>query len=93
MSRETIVLGAGMVGVSVAYHLAQRGHPVLLVDRRPPGQETSFGNAGIIQREAIAPYPFPHDLKTLSRVLLNRGIDIRYRLSDMVAAAGPLLAY
>jgi D-amino-acid dehydrogenase len=93
MPRETIVLGAGMVGVSVAYHLAQRGRPVLLIDRRSPGQETSFGNAGIIQREAIYPYPFPHDLKTLLRVLPNRGIDIRYRLADMVAAAGPLLSY
>lgn len=93
MSRETIVLGAGMVGVSVAYHLAQRGRPVLLIDRRSPGQETSFGNAGIIQREAIYPYPFPHDLKTLLRVLPNRGIDIRYRPLDMVAAAGPLFSY
>ncbi len=93
MSRETIVFGAGMVGVSVAYHLRQRGRPVLLVDRRPPGQETSFGNAGIIQREAIFPYPFPRDLKTLLRVLINRSIDIRYRLLDVVATAGPLLAY
>ncbi|MDZ7622462.1 MAG: FAD-binding oxidoreductase [Candidatus Competibacteraceae bacterium] len=90
---ETIVLGAGMVGVSIAYHLAQRGRPVLLIDRRSPGQETSFGNAGIIQREAIAPYPFPHDLKTLARVLPNRDIAIRYRPSAMVAAAGPLVAY
>lgn len=93
MSRETIVLGAGMVGVSIAYHLVRRGRPVLLVDRRSPGQETSFGNAGIIQREAIYPYPFPHDLKTLLRVLPNRGIDIRYRPLDLVAAAGPLFTY
>jgi D-amino-acid dehydrogenase len=93
MSRETIVLGAGMVGVSVAYHLARRGRPVLLIDRRPPGQETSFGNAGIIQREAIFPYPFPHDLKTLLRVLPNRGIDIRYRPSDLAGVVGPLFSY
>ncbi len=37
MARDIIVLGAGMVGVSVAWHLARRGHGVTLVDRREPG--------------------------------------------------------
>lgn len=59
MSSGTIVLGAGMVGVSVAWHLARRGHDVTLVDRREPGRETSFGNAGIIQREAVRPVSLP----------------------------------
>src|SRR5690606_7110932 len=58
MSRNIVVLGAGMVGVSVAWHLIRRGHRVTLVDRREPGRETSFGNAGVIQREAVRPYGF-----------------------------------
>ncbi|PMR69340.1 NAD(P)/FAD-dependent oxidoreductase [Halomonas heilongjiangensis] len=93
MSREIIVLGAGMVGVSIAWHLVRRGHSVVLVDRREPGRETSFGNAGIIQREAVKPYPFPRDLGTLARVLPNRAVDIRYRLGGVMRAAGPLLHY
>ncbi|SFT81574.1 NAD(P)/FAD-dependent oxidoreductase [Halomonas saccharevitans] len=93
MSREIVVMGAGMVGVSVAWHLARRGHSVTLVDRREPGRETSFGNAGIIQREAVRPYPFPRDLATLLRVLPNRQVDIRYRPGGMLQAAGPLLRY
>ncbi|AXY43320.1 FAD-dependent oxidoreductase [Halomonas sp. JS92-SW72] len=93
MSRNIIVLGAGMIGVSVAWHLARRGHDVTLVDRRAPGLETSFGNAGIIQREAVRPYAFPRDLGTLLRVLPNREVDIRYRPTGMVGAAGPLLQY
>lgn len=93
MSRKIIVLGAGMVGVSVAWHLARRGHAVTLVDRREPGRETSFGNAGIIQREAVRPYAFPRDLGTLLRVLPNRQVDIRYRPAGMLSAAGPLLQY
>ncbi|MDI5983175.1 FAD-binding oxidoreductase [Halomonas sp. M4R5S39] len=93
MSREIIVLGAGMIGVSIAWHLARRGHSVVLVDRREPGRETSFGNAGIIQREAVKPYPFPRDLGTLARVLPNRAVDIRYRLGGVMRAAGPLLHY
>lgn len=93
MARQTVVLGAGMVGVCIAWHLRQRGHEVTLVDRLQPGRETSFGNAGIIQREAVRPYPFPRDAKTLLSVLPNRRIDIRYRPSGMVNAVFPLLRY
>jgi len=93
MSREILVLGAGMVGVSVAWHLQQRGHQVTLVDRREPGHETSFGNAGLIQSEAVRPYAFPRDLATLLRVLPNRDIDIRYQISGLLQAASPLLRY
>ncbi|WFM69791.1 FAD-binding oxidoreductase [Halomonas sp. CKK8] len=93
MAREIVVMGAGMVGVSVAWYLAKRGHSVTLVDRREPGRETSFGNAGIIQREAVQPYPFPRDLATMLRVLPNRQVDIRYRPGGMMQAAGPLLQY
>lgn len=90
---DTIVLGAGMVGVSIAYHLAKRGRSVVLVDRREPGHETSFGNAGIIQREAVAPYAFPRDAKTLMQVMPNRRVDIRYRPSGMLESAGSLFRY
>jgi D-amino-acid dehydrogenase len=93
MSREIAVAGAGIVGVSIAWHLQRRGHRVLLLDRRPPGQETSFGNAGMIQRASVRPYAFPRDLASLLRVLPNREVDIRYRMSGMLAAALPLLGY
>ena len=94
MARQTVVLGAGMVGVSIAWHLQQRGHQVTLVDRRQPGRETSFGNAGIIQREAVRPYAFPRDMKTILKVCLpNKRVDIRYRPAGMINAASPLLSY
>jgi D-amino-acid dehydrogenase len=91
--REIAVVGAGIVGVSVAWHLQQRGHRVLLLDRRKPGRETSFGNAGMIQRAAVRPYPFPRDFGTMLRVAPNREVDIRYRVDGMFAAALPLLSY
>ena len=93
MARQTVVLGAGMVGVSIAWQLQKRGYQVTLVDRRQPGRETSFGNAGIIQREAVRPYPFPRDMKTILSVLPNRRVDIRYRPAGMVNADSPLLSY
>lgn len=82
-----------MVGVSIAWHLRSRGREVTLIDRREPGRETSYGNAGLIQREAVQPHPFPRDLAELWRVLPNRRIDIRYRTGAMFAEASPLWQY
>jgi len=68
---DVIVLGGGIVGVSTALHLQKRGRSVVLVDRRDPGEETSHGNTGIIQREGVVPYPFPRDLGLLAAYALN----------------------
>lgn len=62
---HAIVLGAGMAGLSAALQLQKRGWSVALVDRKAPGLETSYGNAGIIQSEAVMPYPMPRDFATL----------------------------
>jgi D-amino-acid dehydrogenase len=75
---DAIVLGAGIVGVSVAVHLQKRGRQTVLVDRRGPAEETSFGNAGLVQREGVYPYGFPHDFGALFRYSLNRTIDAHY---------------
>jgi D-amino-acid dehydrogenase len=86
-------LGAGIVGVSVAIHLQRRGRSVLLVDRREPGRETSYGNAGIIQREAARPRAFPRDIGELFRIATKRGLDTRYDLTALPGLASPLFQY
>jgi D-amino-acid dehydrogenase len=92
MGEACLVLGAGIVGVSVALHLQKRGRSVVLVDRRgEPGAETSYGNAGLIQREAVYPYGFPRDLSQLFKYALNRSIDARYHWSAIPKIA-PFLA-
>jgi D-amino-acid dehydrogenase len=68
---DVIVLGAGMAGVGAALHLQQRGRSVALIDRRGPGEETSYGNAGLIQREGVVPYAFPRDPALLARYAFN----------------------
>lgn len=93
MSRPILVLGAGIVGTCTAWHLRRRGHAVVLVDRRAPGCETSFGNAGIIQREAVAPYAFPRSLTKLLDVALRRGADVHYHLAALPGAAQALVHY
>ena len=74
MARQTVVLGAGMVGVSIAWHLRQRGHEVTVVDRLQPGRETSFGNAGIIQREAVRPCGGPFSLLRLELIVVLENV-------------------
>jgi D-amino-acid dehydrogenase len=56
---DVAVLGAGVVGVSTALHLQQRGRRVVLIDRRAPAEETSYGNSGIIESSSVLPYAFP----------------------------------
>lgn len=73
-----LVLGAGMAGVGIALQLQRRGWSVTLVDRKPPGLETSYGNAGIIQAEAVEPYPMPRDLAAMAAIALGRTNDVHY---------------
>jgi D-amino-acid dehydrogenase len=87
---DVMVIGAGIVGVSIAVHLQKRGRSVLLVDRRSPGQETSFGNAGFIQKEAVFPYAFPRQPREILRYALNRGNDVQYH-ADALRGLAPFL--
>lgn len=93
MNTSVLVLGAGIVGTCTALHLALRGHRVVLVDRREPGRETSHGNAGIIQREAVQPYPFPQELAVLAGAALKRGAAVNYHLGALPAIARGLGMY
>ena len=90
---EIIVLGAGMVGVGTALALQQRGHAVILIDRSQAGRETSYGNAGIIQREAVQPYAFPRDLAILARIVTGRSNDAHYHLGALLRMAPQLFRY
>ena len=93
MGKTCAVIGAGMVGTCTAWHLRQRGHEVVLIDRGPPGQETSFGNAGLIQREAAEPYPFPRELAKIWQVATGQGFDIAWRASALPKVLPQVLAY
>jgi D-amino-acid dehydrogenase len=81
---EIAVLGAGMVGVSAALHLQQRGRDVILVDRHElAGEETSYGNAGLIETASVFPYMFPRNFDQILRYALNRSPRVRYAVADL----------
>ncbi|MCX7815849.1 MAG: D-amino acid dehydrogenase [Tepidimonas ignava] len=54
---RVVVLGAGIIGTCTAWHLLQRGHEVVLVDRQPDAAlETSFANAAQISVSYCEPW-------------------------------------
>lgn len=58
---QTLVLGAGIIGISTAWHLLQRGHEVTVVDRQPDAAlETSFANAAQISVSYCEPWANRH---------------------------------
>src|SRR5207247_1903774 len=90
---DAIVLGAGIVGTSIALHLAKRGLSVALVDRRAPGEETSYGNAGVIEANTIFPPAFPASFSALLRVALKRAPEANYHLMFLPKVAPWLVAF
>jgi D-amino-acid dehydrogenase len=78
---DVIVLGAGIVGVSAAIAARQRGLSVVLVDRREPGGETSYGNAGILSSGSISPLNNPSLWNALPKYLTNQHPALRFDLA------------
>jgi D-amino-acid dehydrogenase len=57
---KVVVLGAGVIGVTSAWYLAQAGHEVVVIDRQiGPALETSFANAGEISPGYASPWAAP----------------------------------
>src|SRR5882762_4963075 len=90
---DAIVLGAGIVGTSIALHLVKRGLSVALVDRAGVGEQTSYGNSGVIEGSTILPPAFPSSLSGLLRAAFKRGSDANYHLSFLPQVAPWLLAF
>jgi D-amino-acid dehydrogenase len=90
---DAIVLGAGIVGTSIALHLVKRGLSVALVDRKGVGQETSYGNSGVIEGSTILPPAFPPGLGALMRVAFKQASEANYHFSFLPNVAPWLLAF
>ena len=87
---DAVVLGAGIVGTSIALHLAKRGLSVALVDSGAPGEDTSYGNAGVIEGNTLLPHPFPAAIRRAPARRAQAGAG--GQLSPLVPAADRALA-
>src|SRR5688572_23464590 len=59
VAKHVVVIGAGIVGCSTALWLQRDGHRVTIVDKKGPGEGTSFGNASVIATESCIPVATP----------------------------------
>ena len=75
---DVAVLGAGIVGVSAGVAARQRGFSVVVIDRREPGSETSYGNAGILSSGSILPLNKPSLWSALPSYLGNTSAALRW---------------
>lgn len=66
-----VVIGAGIVGASAAIWLQRAGCDVTLIDRQPPGQGTSYGNAGVLASCSMVPVTGPGLITKGPRYLLD----------------------
>jgi glycine/D-amino acid oxidase-like deaminating enzyme len=68
---EIAIVGAGVIGLSIALRLASQGREVVLIDPNDPGSGASFGNAGTFADYACVPVGNPDVLKSLPELLLD----------------------
>ena len=72
---NVLIMGAGVIGVTTAYYLAEAGHHVTVVDRQSaPGLETSFANAGEVSPGYSSPWAGPGvPIKAIKWLLMRHG--------------------
>ncbi len=77
---KIIVMGAGIIGISTAWHLAQRGHEVTVVERQSgAAMETSFANAAQISVSYCEPWANPEAPAKLLKWMFRKDAPLLFR--------------
>lgn len=82
---DVTVLGAGIIGVTCALELLDKGLTVEVIDRLPPGEATSYGNAGSISPWSVVPLATPGIWKNVPGWLLDPKGPLKVRWQDLPA--------
>jgi D-amino-acid dehydrogenase len=84
---KCLVVGAGIVGISIALYLQRDGHDVMVIDRAGPGEGTSSGNAGLFAIGHVIPIGTPGLLRRVPSMLMDQTSPLAMRWSYL-----PLIA-
>ncbi len=88
------VIGAGVVGMATGLTLVRDGHDVTVIDRDGPGENCSFGNAGMIcDTSSALPLPSSRVVRDIPRMLLDRRRGLTIRWSYLPALVPWLLVF
>ncbi|MDP3339009.1 FAD-binding oxidoreductase [Frigidibacter sp.] len=90
---EIAVIGAGVVGLTIALRLARAGHEVVILDPALPGSGASHGNAGTVADYAVQPVGTPAVLRALPSLLFDRNSPLAIRRAALPSLAPWLLRF
>lgn len=76
---DALIVGGGVIGLSLAYELAGEGWKVRLVDRGAPGREASWAGAGILPPAGAGPAADPYEQLLRLSNELHRAWSVRLR--------------
>ena len=87
MKGHCVVIGAGIIGASCAWHLQRKGLQVTLIDPVPPGKSCSYGNASCIATSGVVPSSCPGVLRKVPGWMLDPLGPVTIRPADFPALA------
>ena len=89
INKPIAVIGAGIIGVSLARALQKKGQDVILFDPEAPGSGASSGNAGYIASDEIIPLAHGQNLMSAPKMLLDPVAPLSIRWQEFL----PLLPW
>ena len=90
---EIAIIGAGVIGLTIAERLLRDGREVVVIDPNPPGSGASYGNAGTIADYAVMPVGTPDVLRNLPSLLFDRNSPLAIRQAALPALVPWLLRF
>ena len=90
---DIVILGGGVIGLSIALKMLNSGREVILIDPQEPGTGTSYGNAGTIAEYAVLPVGTPEIIKKLPSLLFNKNSPISIKRSEILTLAPWLIRF
>ncbi len=93
LKTDVVILGGGVIGLSIALKVLNAGREVILLDPEEPGTGTSYGNAGTIAEYAVLPVGSPEIIKKLPSLLFNKNSPISVKRSEIISLAPWLIRF
>jgi len=90
---DIVVLGGGVIGLSIALRMLNAGREVVLIDPEEPGTGTSFGNAGTVAEYAVLPVGSPEIIRQLPSLLFNKNSPIAIKRSAILSLCPWLIRF
>jgi D-amino-acid dehydrogenase len=92
-SKNIIILGGGIVGLSCALHAQIRGHRVTVIDPGGFGNGASFGNAGVVAVSECSPLAAPGTLRQVPGMLFSDRSPLTVRWSYLFSLTPWMLRF